>query len=1090
MQVRNLLCSLAFGLITFSLNAQEIGDAIPDYQQFYNDAIEKLAQNEPESALMELGKIHPGDTLYLDAVAQKAIAHFRLGDVASAQKMLDEIGEKNHAHKLDLHEVRIGLKMSEPKEVQTAMDSFIDKYANISRAHVIEGDLLLQLDKPADALASYEKAVEINPYDAEAHYRLADFAYYHEKYTLAVSAAYAATCAKYIQEDISESDVDRLNSICDLSAEKNKRFDGTESALFAHVQKWSTSDVVLKNEDSEGEAPSISVQVDQPYVAPLTYVAQELADDQSDSKNEMLEMYKSFFANILEERQLNGMVILPVFGLEGEEAEKQQRLFASKALAFKNIIQTQITSSTKKKRVKIDGVWKKKDFNYDNGMLVSVGNYKDEIPDGEFIFYHLNGQVKMTAFFKTGRLDDMLDIYDTRGNRLEQQVWDSGKLIRTLSRWDANGNLVLEAEPDSYGRIKEVTTFGWNGEQSMTYKTNKYGALEFTYYNASGNKSMTTYKAAGATDEIVKSQYHGNGEIAYSYQLGGRSATFFDEDGNKVASGPMSKNLRHKEWTWVNDKGNVIEKGKYSKGSKHGVWYNYYNDGSLQEFTKYSKGMLNGVGQTLDFGGKTVMYVKYKKDVPVMLQVYAPDSSIIYEASTYGGQMEFKRYNNLRNCSMEGNIVGKEKDGEWKEYFYNGVLSDVNKFEDGMRVGVSTNYHYNGAPSSMYFYDQDTLKGRYEKYYRNGQLQQSGYYHEGRTNGVVKAYDIFGNLAEEVFLIDGTLNGPKTIYYANGNKRRVIYYEMDVIDRVVSFNTGGKITDEFIAEKGETDYRLTHPNGEVYLETKLKNSLMVGEAVWYSPNKTVLRKQTEIDGLTEGAYKTFYDNGQLRLEGEYKWGDRVGEWKKYALDGSLMRVDTYKDGVMHGVQKFYSKTGELYSERNFANGSLHGKTTYFSSTGEIGAELIYINSTLVAYSYLDASGDKKTVDFPKNETGEVVCYYQNGNESLRFSLKNGMRDGTWTLSFENGQEHYISNYAEGMAEGDFMEFGMDGTLWSSVQYRFGEYDGQLIENYVDGKPAASIEAFQGSFHGPGTFYDKEGAVTLTGNYVYDSFYVE
>lgn len=287
MQARNLLCSLAFGLTIFSLNAQEIGDAIPDYQQFYNDAIEKLAQNEPESALMELGKIHPGDTMYLDAVAQKAIAHFRLGDVASAQNMLEEIDEKNHAHKIDLHEVRIGLKMNEPKEVQTAMDSFIDKYANISRAHVIEGDLFLQLDKPAEALASYEKAVEINPYDAEAHYRLADFAYYHEKYTLAVSAAYAATCAKYIQEDISESDVDRLNSICDLSAEKNKRFDGTESALFAHVQKWSTSDVVLKNEDSEGEAPSISVQVDQPYVAPLTYVAQELADDQSDSKNGM-----------------------------------------------------------------------------------------------------------------------------------------------------------------------------------------------------------------------------------------------------------------------------------------------------------------------------------------------------------------------------------------------------------------------------------------------------------------------------------------------------------------------------------------------------------------------------------------------------------------------------------------------------------------------------------------------------------------------------------------------------------------------------------------------------------------------------------
>jgi hypothetical protein len=52
--------------------------------------------------------------------------------------------------------------------------------------------------------------------------------------------------------------------------------------------------------------------------------------------------------------------------------------------------------------------------------------------------------------------------------------------------------------------------------------------------------------------------------------------------------------------------------------------------------------------------------------------------------------------------------------------------------------------------------------------------------------------------------------------------------------------------------------------------------------------------------------------------------------------------------------------------------------------------------------------------FPTNETGEVICYYQNGNEGIRFNLGNGMRQGLLTLSFENGQEHIIVELNESL----------------------------------------------------------------------------
>jgi antitoxin component YwqK of YwqJK toxin-antitoxin module len=53
------------------------------------------------------------------------------------------------------------------------------------------------------------------------------------------------------------------------------------------------------------------------------------------------------------------------------------------------------------------------------------------------------------------------------------------------------------------------------------------------------------------------------------------------------------------------------------------------------------------------------------------------------------------------------------------------------------------------------------------------------------------------------------------------------------------------------------------------------------------------------NGLREGSWVTYHDNGQLLEKGDYKNGRHDGSWMGYFDDGSVITplTGTYKDGV-------------------------------------------------------------------------------------------------------------------------------------------------------------------------------------------------
>ena len=81
------------------------------------------------------------------------------------------------------------------------------------------------------------------------------------------------------------------------------------------------------------------------------------------------------------------------------------------------------------------------------------------------------------------------------------------------------------------------------------------------------------------------------------------------------------------------------------------------------------------------------------------------------------------------------------------------------------------------------------------------------------------------------------------------------------------------------------------------------------------------------DGVAEGPWATYYENGQLQRKGDYKNRKREGPWEAYYDNGQLQGKGDFKKGKMEGHWVFffenvieilgYRETGEQFLDQRF-----------------------------------------------------------------------------------------------------------------------------------------------------------------------------
>ena len=176
---------------------------------------------------------------------------------------------------------------------------------------------------------------------------------------------------------------------------------------------------------------------------------------------------------------------------------------------------------------------------------------------------------------------------------------------------------------------------------------------------------------------------------------------------------------------------------------------------------------------------------------------------------------------------------------------FTGMVSGLERgnFVDGLKEGEWIEYHQNGNVKIISNYISGKEEGYIVGWYDNGQLDFDGYTKNGEAHGIDVYYDEDGRLVASGEWRNGQRVGLWIILHEDSSGWFHREYELDSPRYTeTTFYVGGQIKDQ--AER-------------------LQN------------------------GNLDGSVETYYENGQIKVEGEFENGVVVGLYKKYFEDGTI-----------------------------------------------------------------------------------------------------------------------------------------------------------------------------------------------------------
>ena len=263
----------------------------------------------------------------------------------------------------------------------------------------------------------------------------------------------------------------------------------------------------------------------------------------------------------------------------------------------------------------------------------------------------------------------------------------------------------------------------------------------------------------------------------------------------------------------------------------------------------------------------------------------------------------------------------------YREYNGDGQIEEEWDVETGLTL---KNFYWDEFHDEL-LYSQDVFENdiliKKRDYYKNGQLRGEGDVKNGELDGPFKIYHENGQLKHEGTHYNGYISGPFKIYHENGQLKQEGTYQFDELHgTILSFNENGKLYNERVYDMGIII------NDKFYNEDGTEKSSIKSNLL-YEKNGLYYHKSTEKlysgyfnnkynkftlrEGILDGLYKIYHENGQLKHEGTYKDDKVDGLVKFYYENGQLKEEGTYKDGKLDGTYKWYHKNGQLKSERTY-----------------------------------------------------------------------------------------------------------------------------------------------------------------------------
>ena len=566
---------------------------------------------------------------------------------------------------------------------------------------------------------------------------------------------------------------------------------------------------------------------------------------------------------------------------------------------------------------------------YNDGTLALERIYnEDGLYEGAYKSFYFNGKPEKVGQYAKGSQAGSWVLYYYDGAKQQEFTLDeNGKLNGSSVEYDVDGLKFLATEYKK-GDMVASTYFNKKGE-IIRSNTTKGKTMEYIGYSPSGIK-ISEGKFLNHEKDGDWKFYHANGNLkadnklikgkttglqTYYFKSGILDKMYKDEDGE-------SKNTLCLSYF---DNGKMYEKGFYYEDQLAGEWTSYFRNGNVKRSTYFTNGNRSGVSKEYTIIGALDEEYYYENNTWVKLIQY--DST--------GKELHVQE---LKNGS--GTCVFKTQEGK--------VYAELN-YKNGGAHGSFTWYYPNGKIQTKGAYFNDERDGEWVWYHVNGKLEKTGQYKFAKKIGTWKDYDENGKLEEEYSYLNGELEGVAKEYYN----------ENGVLSSTVAYRQGEKHgSTTFISEKGEISHVRNYNQGLVvsysYLgkDKKLVEPIVVEgkktEVVSYYANGTISRKYKLVNGMFDGKYEAFYEDGSKMSITNYNMSLRDGEALEYYKNGNIESKANYVLGDAEGKVMHYHSNGKLAKETNFICDERFGWSNYYNESGVLTLKVRYYNNIVDA----------------------------------------------------------------------------------------------------------------------------------------------
>jgi uncharacterized protein len=460
--------------------------------------------------------------------------------------------------------------------------------------------------------------------------------------------------------------------------------------------------------------------------------------------------------------------------------------------------------------------------------------------------------------------------------------------------------------------------------------------------------------------------------------------------------------------------GKISSEGVMLNGKPDGFWKTYYVNGVVKSEGNRKNHLLDSVWIFYNEVGDTLEKITY---------VMGKKNGYSYRFSS-DEQKNFGRTNRFISKEL---FVNDTKEGLSYYYYLDGVLHQVINYRNNKRHGAGREFDKSGTVITLYEFFNDYITdkqninrtvngnklGVWKEFYENGKLRAEKEYKSDILTGYFKEFDRNGKITLNLLYRDGKLvDLPKSDSLG--------------IDEKVDYDSTGKV-----CKKGYFKHGVPVGIHREYDEIgKVKNAFI------YNENGVIVSQGIiNDDGIKEGKWIYFFDDGLKRSEGLYLNNRQNGEWNFFFKTGVNEQVGSFKNGVLNGEWKWFYLNGSALRVETFSNGKREGDFREYNSKGD----------TVELGSYVD--GEKN--GFWKVLSGDIVEqgtysngfkeglwkeYYRDGGLAYEGSFIQGNADGKHFFYYTNGKIREEQYYVNGIKEKIWKKYNEDGTLLLSVTY--------------------------------------------------------